>query len=46
VGCRPENVAILETENGEERSVGHLSFGAEDDNVGGVVDGAAYTSVS
>jgi hypothetical protein len=45
-GVVAENVAILETENGEERPVGHLSFGAEDDNVGAVVDGAAYAGVS
>ena len=45
-GVVSENVAILETENGEERPVGHLSFGAEDDDVGAVVDGAAYAGVS
>lgn len=40
VGVVSKNVAILGTENGEERPVGHLSFGAEDDNVGAVVGGA------
>lgn len=44
-GVVSENVAILETENGEERHVGHLSFGAEDDNVSAVVDGAYYAGV-
>jgi hypothetical protein len=38
-GVVSENIAILEIENGEEPAVGHLSFGAEDDNVGAVVDG-------
>ena len=28
----------MEAENGEERPVGHFSFGAEDDDVGVVVD--------
>lgn len=44
-GVVSENVAILEIENGEEPAVGHLSFGAEDDNVGAVVDGACYAGV-
>lgn len=44
-GVVSENGAILETENGEERPIGHLSFGAEDDDVGAVVDGACYAGV-
>jgi hypothetical protein len=36
-----ENLSNVEAENGEERPVGHFSFGAEDDDVGVVVDGHA-----
>lgn len=44
-GVVSENIATIETENGEERPVGHLSFVAEDDNVNAVVDGAYYAGV-
>jgi hypothetical protein len=40
-----ENLATIDTENGEERPVGHLSFGVEGDNVGAVVNGAYYAGV-
>jgi hypothetical protein len=41
-GVVSENIYTVKTVNGEERPVGHLPFGTEDDDLRAVVDGAYY----